>query len=168
MRKRPTSCLIAKARLIPSPARLAFAPFEPLLARGFFLRPDTSFRLRAERKAGELLKATEKAKGTRGQLSSRDSSGPRISRGPEPSEFREPSAKTLRDHGLSYYESSRFQKLADVPEELFEKALASEEMPTTVRNHTEASIMTGLDINDFNKLAHWAAMVTKVSLLCNK
>ena len=35
---------------------------------------------------------------------------------------REPSAKTLRDYGLSYDQSSRFQKLADVPEELFEKA----------------------------------------------
>jgi hypothetical protein len=41
------------------------------------------------------------------------------------------SAKTLADYGLSKDQSSRFQKLADVPEEQFERALAGEEMPTT-------------------------------------
>jgi hypothetical protein len=72
-------------------------------------------RVRAERECGKLLKETEKAKGAQAQLVGRGVIRPRSLRGP---------IKTLRDHGLSYGQSSQFQKLADVPEEIFEARLA--------------------------------------------
>lgn len=75
-------------------------------------------RLRAERKAGQLLKQMEKAKGAPGNQYT----------GPLPP--REGS-KTLEDMGISYGQSSRWQKLADVPEDQFEAALVGPEMPTT-------------------------------------
>jgi hypothetical protein len=75
-------------------------------------------RLRAERKAGELLRQTDKAKGTRGQLSGSDSSGGRVVRPPE-------NEKTLADFGITKDQSAQWQKLAAVPEPKFEAALAA-------------------------------------------
>jgi hypothetical protein len=74
-------------------------------------------RLRAERKCGELLKEIEKAKGGGDQRHpSHDTRG----------------APTLRERGISYDQSSRWQKLADVPEDRFEAALADPDViPTT-------------------------------------
>lgn len=72
-------------------------------------------RLRAERKAGEILKESEKNKGARGVgVSSRDTSAP-----------------TLEEMGVSHDQSSKWQKLADVPEEDFEAALAGPDKPST-------------------------------------
>jgi hypothetical protein len=73
-------------------------------------------RLRAERRAGQLLKEIEKAKG------GRPTETPRADRGV---------SKTLADDGISYDQSSRWQKLADVPEDQFEAALAGPDKPTT-------------------------------------
>jgi hypothetical protein len=81
-------------------------------------------RLRAERKAGQLLAKTEKAKGARGQLSGRDGSGGRVLRPPE-------SEKTLADLGITKDQSSQWQRLAAVPEPQFEAALAGPGKPTT-------------------------------------
>ena len=75
-------------------------------------------RLRAERKAGVILKDMPKNKGTRGQLNGRDSSGP-ISE-----EVPEDNTPTLDDLGISYKESSQFQAIADIPEEEFETEIA--------------------------------------------
>lgn len=69
-------------------------------------------RLRAERKAGQLLSKMEKNKGA---------AAPARSRG----------ATTLKELGVSKDQSSRWQALAGVPEEEFEAALGGEEKPTT-------------------------------------
>jgi hypothetical protein len=44
---------------------------------------NVEIRLRAKRRAGELLREMEKALGTRGQLQGQDSSGGRVKRPPE-------------------------------------------------------------------------------------
>jgi hypothetical protein len=78
-------------------------------------------RLRAERKAGQLLAKREKAKGAR---------EPGTNRGTTPSDGTRAS-KTMADLGISYDQASQWQKLADVPEAQFEAALAAPEKPTT-------------------------------------
>jgi hypothetical protein len=74
-------------------------------------RQACEIRLRAERKCGELLNVREMAKGTRGQLA-----GARMTRGPE-------IAPPLADLGISYDQSSQWQKLAAIPGEEFEADL---------------------------------------------
>src|SRR5690242_3392381 len=75
-------------------------------------------RLRAERKCGALLRQMEKAKGAPGNQHT------------GPLERREGS-KTLGELGISYDQSSRWQKLADIPDGEFEAALGAPEHPTT-------------------------------------
>lgn len=80
-------------------------------------------RLRAERKAGQLLKETDRAEGNRGPVST----------GTTP--------PTLTDMGISRDQSSRWQKLADVPEDEFEATLAAPKKPSTngiIREHRES------------------------------
>jgi hypothetical protein len=82
-------------------------------------RDACEIRLRAERRAGQLLKEIEKAKGSPGN----QYTGPLA---------RPEGSKTLKQRRISYDQSSRWQKLADVPEEQFDAALGGPEMPTTV------------------------------------
>lgn len=81
----------------------------------------TEIRVRAERRAGEMLAAQKAAgmmaAGTRGQLAGSDSSGGRPSRPPENG------APTLAEIGISKDQSSRWQKLAAIPEDQFEQAV---------------------------------------------
>jgi hypothetical protein len=73
-------------------------------------------RLRAERKAGQLLKQmTERGERARGGEAGR----------------RESVLTTLADLGVSRDQSSNWQKLADVPEDQFEVALKGLDKPTT-------------------------------------
>jgi hypothetical protein len=81
-------------------------------------RQACEIRLRAERRCGQLLKEMEKSKGAPGN----QYTGP-LDR-PEGS-------KTLADHGVSYDQSSQWQKLADIPEDEFERALQGPAKPTT-------------------------------------
>lgn len=69
-------------------------------------------KLRAERKAGKLLATMEKNKGTAAPTRSHD-------------------ATTLKELGVSKTQSSRWQALADAPEEGFEKAHGGKRKPTT-------------------------------------
>lgn len=72
-------------------------------------------RVRAERKCGELLAQTEKAKGAAGTSSNqyqKEVQSPDVT-----------APKTLEEMGLTKKQSSDFQKLANVPEEEFEKAV---------------------------------------------
>jgi hypothetical protein len=78
-------------------------------------------RLRAERRCGQLLKVLEMAKGTRGQRA-----GGSTVRPPE-------TAQPLAELGISKTQSSRWQKLADVPEEDFEAT--SRELTTAYTNY---------------------------------
>lgn len=69
----------------------------------------------AQRKAGEFWKEAPKNKGTRGQLAgSRDGSGDAIVVSPESD------TPTLADLDIDPHESSRWQILAEIPEEQFE------------------------------------------------
>lgn len=75
-------------------------------------------RLRAERKAGELLARREKAKAAPGN----QYTGP---------VERRDGSKTLTDLGVTRDQSSRWQQLAKVPAEDFEAALRGEQKPST-------------------------------------
>lgn len=70
-------------------------------------------RIRAERQAGILLRDTEKAKpsGSNQYAKVEPSTDPRA-------------PKPLSSHGISYDQSSQWQKLADVPEEVFEERMS--------------------------------------------
>lgn len=90
-------------------------------------RKAATIRIRAERRMGQLLKQQEKNKGSAGRLSGRDSPGTPIVRPPE----RKP-PPTLKQQGISKHESSQAQRLADIPDEEFEYALAVHEATDTV------------------------------------
>jgi hypothetical protein len=75
-------------------------------------------RLRAERKAGELLKAMK------------ESGERRSGHGDQKSESR-PTTPKLKELGITRDQSSKWQKLADVPKDDFEAALRGEDKPTT-------------------------------------
>lgn len=76
----------------------------------------TDIRLRAERRAGELLRQMEKAKGSRG--SGRPKKGGSAKRPPKSS------ARTLADLGISKTQSSRWQRHAAMTEKDFEEQVA--------------------------------------------
>lgn len=78
----------------------------------------TEIKVRAERRAGELLAEMPKSTGTKGQLQGK-SSGGHIIVPPEES------TKTLADLGVTKNESSRWQKLAAVPADKFEQAVSA-------------------------------------------
>jgi ParB family chromosome partitioning protein len=81
------------------------------------IRKAEEIKLRAERRAGELLKETPKAKGG-GDVRNHPSNPTR-------------SEKTLSDMGISYDQSSKWQKIANIPEEKFENYLEVEEELST-------------------------------------
>ncbi len=76
----------------------------------------TEIKVRAERRAGQLLAEMPKAKGT--QVNGGITGGPIVV--PPVND-----AKTLDQMGVSKNDSSRWQKLAAVPEEQFEQAVAA-------------------------------------------
>jgi hypothetical protein len=76
-------------------------------------------RLRAERKAGQLLAKMDKAKG--GARKGVGRRGGMPSDGPTP----------LSALGITRDQASQWQKLADVPDDQFEMALAGSDKPTT-------------------------------------
>jgi len=78
----------------------------------------TDIKLRAERRAGELLREMDKNKGTRG-AGNPDFLGGRDVRPPS-----DPAPK-LSDLGITKDQSSRWQKLAAMPEKQFEEKLTS-------------------------------------------
>lgn len=75
-------------------------------------------KIRAERRAGEILKDMPKNEGTRGQLAGRNSSGGFIVEPPENE------LETLADIGISKAQSFRFQSIASIPEDMFEQKIA--------------------------------------------
>ena len=76
-------------------------------------------RVRAERKCGELLRDMAKAKGNQGNISS-------VTGG---SDTRPPAyTKTLSEMGVTKDQSSKWQKLAEVPEDVFETVIGDQGM----------------------------------------
>lgn len=82
-------------------------------------RQACEIRLRAERRAGQMLGEMNKAKGGGDQRSDHRSHDARG--GPQP----------LADIGISHTQSSRWQKLAAIPEDQFEATFARSEKPST-------------------------------------
>lgn len=78
-------------------------------------------RIRAERKAGELDRERLKQQGARGNASNQHQVASPPSRPP----------KTLKELGVSWNQTSRWRKLADVPEDQFEILLSGPGKPTT-------------------------------------
>jgi N6-adenosine-specific RNA methylase IME4 len=85
------------------------------------VRQCAEIRMRAERKAGELLAQMEKAKGTRGQLIGRSEVAPPITT----------EEVSLADRGITRKQASQWQQLAKVPAREFEAAVAKAAIPTT-------------------------------------
>jgi DNA modification methylase len=80
-----------------------------------------SVKIRAERRMGQLLKETPKNEGAKGQLAGRDSSGGPIMGPPEEN------TPTLAEQGITKNLSSRCQKIADIPDDVFENFVGSTE-----------------------------------------
>jgi hypothetical protein len=86
-------------------------------------RQAAEIRIRAERKTGELLRQTKKN-------GERAAPAGNLKRGPKSAETT--SETTLADLGISKDQSSDWQKLAEIPKEKFEEALANPYvMPST-------------------------------------
>lgn len=85
-------------------------------------------RIRAERRMGQLLSDMDMAKGVT-MAGSSDGLNPRWSS----ESTAEESPKTLSELGVTKNQSSRAQKLANVPEEKFEEALEADEAPKVGR-----------------------------------
>jgi hypothetical protein len=79
-------------------------------------------RVRAERECGKRLKGTPKATGARGNPRGQ---GAKIVRSPQTT-----TQKTLEEYGLTKDQSAEWQQLADVPEEIFERELTTQDRPT--------------------------------------
>lgn len=76
----------------------------------------TEIKVRAERRCGELLRMTEKNTGARGTGANQHRSVPSHDASAPP---------TLESMGISHSESSRYQQLADMPDNHFETAVAT-------------------------------------------
>jgi|SRR5580692_9895508 hypothetical protein len=85
-------------------------------------RKAQEIRVRAERRAGELLKAMPKAKPSGGDRKSAEFQASRESR-------LDPQPGTLHALGISHNQSSQWQQLANVPQETFEAAIADTDEP---------------------------------------
>ena len=89
-----------------------------------------AIRLRAERRTGQLLKEIEKA--SAGRPPKNRSSGTTDFNARSSGATRQP--QTLKEMGISKDQSSKWQKLADVPEEKFKEALADTSAPPSTAN----------------------------------
>ena len=88
-------------------------------------RRAADIRIRAERKAGQLLSVMNKAKGG-GDTKSDQSDHPYLG-----DTGGEPDPPTLKELGISRVQSSRWQKLGALPQEEFEFALGESVRPPT-------------------------------------
>lgn len=95
---------------------LAMAAYAKQAGDTALIEMATEIRVRAERKAGQMLAEMPKAKGT--VLSGRDSFGGAQKEPPK-------NTPTLAELGVTKKQSSRWQKLAAVPDEDFERAVTA-------------------------------------------
>jgi hypothetical protein len=95
-------------------------------------RQACEIRLRAERKAGKLLREMRKAKGARERGTNRGAT-----RSPE-------ATASLADFGISKKQSANWQRLADISEDDFERSLTETKRPTTagiIGEHAEPKVV---------------------------
>jgi hypothetical protein len=106
-----------------------------------------AIRLRAERKCGKML--TAQAESGERQMPG----GNRRSSSDDP-------RMKLDDYGISYDQSSQWQKLAAVPEDLFEQALAEPNPSTTaiIMRHEVAERPAGLVMSNHQALWLWGCL----------
>ena len=102
-------------------------------------------KLRAERRMGEMLKEMPKAKGTEYGGKQKIIDGNMM----QPSM----STQTLLDIGIQKHQSSRYQKIADLPEETFEKIIVEtkqkeKELTETLMISTSKKIDREIEINE--------------------
>jgi hypothetical protein len=99
-----------------------------------FLSWAAEIRLRAETRAGILLKEMDKNTGEAGQFTGGDKGEP-------------PAPPTLTDMGVTKKQSSQWQKLANIDEEVLEEYIAATEVPTATallgKKTTIATLHTG-------------------------
>ena len=93
-------------------------------------RKAAEIRIRAERRAGELLKGMK-------ETGERASATGNLKRGPKSKDTT--SEKTLSDLCITRDESSKWQKLAEIPEEKFEAAVSDPEIKPTTHGIIERS-----------------------------
>jgi hypothetical protein len=108
-------------------------------------RQAREIRLRAERRAGELLREMGKAKGGR----------------PTANRSHDATGLTLRQLGISRTQSSRWQQLAEVPEEEFEAAVAGGDATTTgiVETHLQHRNGPTTEVLDLNAGWLWRQLL---------
>ena len=104
---------------IPADAALAIEVYAKQAQNVELERQACEIRLRAQRKCGELLRDRDKAK-----------RGPSTETG-QGSQRARSDAQPLAELGISHDQSSRWQKLAAVPPDLFEQQLQAERPTTT-------------------------------------
>jgi hypothetical protein len=93
-------------------------------------------KLRAERRAGELLRETERAAGSRKQLAGRNSSGGTIRLPPEKT------TPKLKDLGITKRQSANWQQLANVPAAKFEQLAACPTIPASATDYGHWKLLT--------------------------
>lgn len=116
-------------------------------------RQAVEIRLRAERRAGQLLRDREKAKGTR--MMGREPGG-------EPRRSDDTTTEKLADLHISKQQSSDWQQLADIPDDGFEAGLRRDEIPTTtglLRFHEEQTKPRPRNVVDDDTLWLWGRLV---------
>ncbi len=93
-----------------------------------------AFSFRAERKAGEMLREAKAA----GTVESKGGDrGNRYSSKVDSDDFAKPA--TLSEIGITKDESSRYQKLANMPDEHFETAIETAKQAAGVKNQVEGN-----------------------------
>lgn len=110
-------------------------------------REAANVRLRAERRAGELLKELARTSlqeaavaGGRAKSALSTAATRQEKCGTEILPPQSPYAAALEEHGISRQKAHRYQALANVPAQVFEDALAGPEKPTAVRVMARAKV----------------------------
>jgi hypothetical protein len=110
-------------------------------------------RLRAERRAGDLMLKQIKSAGTRGTMRGRDSSGGVIVTPPEKN------TPSFADQGISKQQAKDWQAIATIPEPQFDAALHDRERPPTTAS------MVALAPKHVVKAVNGAAVIERETIL---
>lgn len=104
-------------------------------------RKACEIRIRAERRAGELLKEMKEMGQRQKPGDTRPAADSRVARLSSTSEMPKPPAPTLKDLGITRDQSSKWQQLANVPEAEFEKAVKGDGPKPSTEGIINANIL---------------------------